>query len=225
MLKDKWQRFKKGLKDGGIDYLLYSLTSHFPEWLLRYYHVVFIRGEDIKLFTRPHKDYDIRFADESDAGNFEEVESTREKALHRLRRGDSCVIVLKDDRVVSISWAATGRLYNRYAGCIVDTGDDGFFLYGVYSVPEERLKGFFTSCFKKQFEYYAGQGRTVKYGVIEVLNKSSIKAHLRIGFKTVGETYYLAILGISICYYKTWPVKTRKFHIFFKRPPQNLEWV
>ncbi|MEW5925050.1 MAG: hypothetical protein AB1746_13780 [Candidatus Zixiibacteriota bacterium] len=224
-IKNKVRNLINGVKSGGIEYLLYSIGSHFPEWLFRYYHAYLIEADDLKLITRDYKDYEIRFATLDDIDNLKSVEIDREKARHRLERGDTCVIVLKDGRVVCISWAATGRLYNRYAGSIVNTGDDGLFLYGVYSIPEERMKGFFGSCFKMQIEFYAARNRTRKYGVVEILNMGSLKVHLRMGFKTTGETYYIAILGMSICYYKTWPNRNRKFHIFFQRPPDGLEWV
>jgi len=224
-LKQKLNKLKKGWKSGGFEYLLYSICSRFPEWLLRYYHAHLIQGDELKVITRKYKDYKVRPADVDDVDKLGSVEIDREKALNRFRRGDTCVIVLKDERVVSISWAATGRLYNRYAGSIVDTGDDGFFLYGVYSVPEERMKGFFASCFELQLAHYTSMNRTKKYGVVEILNSSSLKTHLRMGFKITGETYYIAVAGVSICYYKYWPHKTPKFHIFFRRPPQDLEWV
>jgi len=224
-IREKIENLKKGIKTGGFEYLLYSVCSHFPEWLLRYYHTHLIEGDDLKLITRNYKEYTVRFATEDDAGHLESVEIDREKALHRLERGDTGVIVLHNDRVVSISWAATGRLYNRYAGSILDTGHDGLFLYGVYSVPEERMKGFFGSCFKLQLEHYASLGRTKKYGVVEILNAASLKTHLRMGFKVTGETYYIVIAGISLCYYKSWPHKTGRLHLFFRRPPEGLEWV
>jgi hypothetical protein len=224
-IKEKLNRLKTGFKSGGFDYLLHSLTSYFPEWLLRYYHTFLFEGDELKLITRKHKDYIIRFATEADAGNLDSVDVDREKALHRLRRGDTCVIVMKDECVVSVSWAATGRLYNRFAGSIIDTGGDGVMLYAIYSRPEERLKGFFASCFKMQIEHYQKLKRNKKYGVVESLNTNSIKTHLRLGFEITGETFYIAIAGISVCYYKKWPYRTRKIHIFFRRPPENLEWV
>lgn len=225
LIKDKFKKLIEGIKTGGVEYLLYAVGSRFPEWLFRYYHAYLIEADDLKIITRDYKDYEVRFATLDDIDNLKSVDINREKACHRLERGDTCVIVVKDGQVVSISWAATGRLYNRYAGSVVDTGDDGLFLYGVYIIPEERMKGFFASCFKKQIEYYATQNRTKKYGVVEILNMASLKIHLRMGFKTTGETFYVALAGMSICYYKTWPKKTGKFHIFFRRPPNGLEWV
>lgn len=224
-IKNRLNNLKSGFKSGGIEYLLYSIGSHSPEWLFRYYHSYLIEGDELKLITRDYKAYEIRFATLDDAENLNSVEIDRDKARHRLKRGDTCVIALKEGRPVSISWAATGRLYNRYAGSILETGDDGLFLYGVYSIPEERMKGFFASCFKLQIEHYAAQSRVKKYGVVEILNTASLKTHLRMGFKITGETYYVALAGMSVCYYKTWPKKTGKFHIFFRRPPSGLEWV
>jgi len=224
-LVEKWRRLRKGISDGGLEYLVCSFASRFPEWLFRYYHTVLIRGDQIKLIVRRRQDYKIRLANADDAGDLEEVGIARRKALYRLDRGDTCAIVSKDKRVATISWAATGRLYNRYAGSIIDTGEDGLYLFGVYSVPDERMKGHLHSCYQLQFEHHAKQGRTLKYGVIDILNKGSLKAHRRMGFQIAGETYCVTLFGMSICYYKTWPHKTPKLHLFFRRPPQNLQWV
>ncbi len=227
VVAEKLSRLKKGYKKGGFEYLLYSITSRFPEWLFRYYHTFLFAGENPKIITRKNPGYTIRFANVQDAGRFADVESDREKALERLERGDSCVIAVRerDAKVVTISWAATGKLYNRFAGTILDTGKDGYYTYGIYSIPEERLKGLHSNCYKMQVEHYEKMGRVKKYGTIDCLNTNSIKIHQRMGDKKVGETYYLALLGISLCYYKKWPFSGPKVDVFFRRPPRKLKWV
>jgi hypothetical protein len=222
---EKLRRLKKGFNAGGFEYLLSSFASRFPEWLFKYYHTYLIEADHLHATNREHKGYSIRFATPEDAGNLESVGVDREKALHRFGRADKCAIVLKGDSVVACAWSTVGRIYVGMSGSIVDTGPDGVYLYGLYSVPEERLKGFHVSCLQKQGSYYESQGRRRKYGVIEALNTNSIVSHLRAGFRITGETYYLAIAGISFCYYRKWPQKTRKVHVFFRRPPQKLEWV
>ena len=224
-IRDKFRRFTEGIRKGGLEYLLSSLTSRFPEWLLKYYHTYLIEGDELRLPERRHNGYHIRFATLEDAGNLEDVGVDREKALHRLNRGDKCAIVLKDSRVVACCWSTVGRIYARIGGSIVDTGPDGFYLYALYSLPEERLKGFHISCYLKQIEYHKSQNRHQKYGVIEVLNTNSITSHLRMGFRISGETYYFAVAGMSLCFYKKWPQKTRKLDVFFRRPPRKLEWA
>jgi len=225
LLKEKSAKFRKGLKSGKLEYLLYAGTYRLPEWLLRYYHTYLIEAEKLNLITRSYKGYATRFATVEDVDKFEAIGVSKDKVQHRLNRGDTCAVVLKGEEIVGLGWAATGRLYNKYGGSIIDTGENGVILYSVYVIPEERLKGFFSLCFAKQVAHYRAQNRNKIYGIIEVLNTGSIKTHLRLGFEITGETYCFTLLGISLCYYKKWPFKTKKIRIFFRRPPENLEWI
>jgi len=224
-LANKSRRFFKGIKSKGFEYFLYFLNERFPEWMFRYYHTYLTRLEKPALRTRDNKGMNVRLATENDADLIEQMGISKEKTIHRLRRGDKCTIIHDKNRILSILWAATGKIYNRYAGSIVDTGGNGLLIYGVFSIAEMRKKGLYSLGLKHHLNYYRSQGRTVAFAVVEAINDVSRKAHHKLGYRIVGETIYCVFLGCSICYYRKWPNRSRKFHVFFKRPPKNLEWA
>lgn len=210
---------------GFIERVLHALSWRLPSWLFSYDHTYLINGRELKLKVRDYPHYEVR------RGVIEDVEIMKKAGIreelfrHRINRGDHCVLVLKDGRAVSWSWSATGRLFLMLGGIIVDTGEKGFFLYDVYTVPEERLKGFIMVCFERQLEHYHQKGCWDIYGTISAFNVHSLKTHFRMGFKTCGEAFSVTLAWVNICYYKSWPHATRKVHVFVKRPPEELECV
>lgn len=216
---------KEKLETYGLEYILGAISARMPEWLFSYYHTVLISTHHPKLVTRAYRDYIIRPAGMDDINNLLTVDISADKARERLERGDTCFIVEKAGQVVAISWGAKGRMWIRYGGQVVDTGEDGFFLYGVYILPEERMKGFIGPLFEMQFVHYGHDGRDFALGAVDIFNKPSLSLHRRMGFDLVGETYCITLMGVSCCYYKKWPGKSPKLHFFFKRPPENLPWV
>lgn len=210
---------------GFFEKVLHALSWRLPWWMFSYDHTYLIGGRELKLQVREYPQYEIRQATLDDVGAMTRAGIREALFRHRIKRGDHCILVLKDGRAVSWSWSATGRLFLMLGGIIVDTDRTGFFLYDVYTVPEERLKGFIMVCFEKQLEHYHSRGCWDIYGTISAFNVHSLKTHFRMGFKTRGEAYSVTMAGINICYYKFWPHKTRRVHIFVKRPPENLECV
>ena len=143
----------------------------------------------------------------------------------RLVRGDHCVLVLKGDRVVAWSWSTSGRLYVSSGGIRFDTGNDGFFLYDVYTAPEERLKGFILGCFKRQVEHYRARGGCHVMGTISPFNTESLRTHLRMGFRICGETIGFTVAGIRLCYYRSWLTRRRRIDLVVWRPGREYKSV
>jgi len=212
-------------KIGTIEKFLHALSWRLPTWMFNYDHTYLIGGRELKLKVRDYPQYEIRRATLDDVETMTKAGIRESLFLHRIKRGDHCILVLKDGRAVSWSWSATGRLFLMLGGIIMDTGPGGFFLYDVYTVPEERLKGFIMVCFEKQLEHHHSLDCWDIYGTISAFNVHSLKTHFRMGFKTCGEAFSMTLAGINFCYYRSWPHKTRKLHIFFKRPPENLKCV
>ncbi len=221
----KLAKAKNKIRTYGPEYLIGAISARMPEWLFSYYHTVLISARLPKLITRTYRDYILRPATADDAANLLTVDIDEEKARERLARGDTCFIVEKAGQIVAISWGAKGRMWVRYGGQIIDTSDDGFFLYGIYIIPSERMKGFIGPLFKMQFDHFGGDNRSLALGAVDIFNKPSIMLHRRMGFEIVGETYCITFFGLSCCFYRSWPVPFRRLHFFFKRPPDNLPWV
>jgi hypothetical protein len=210
---------------GFFERVLHAVSWRLPSWLFNYDHTYLMGGRDLKLKTRDYPHYEIRQAKLTDVEIMKKAGIRESLFRHRIGRGDHCVLVLKEGRPVAWSWSATGRLFMMLGGLIIDTGEKGFFLYDVYTVPEERLKGFIMICFEKQLEHHHERGCWDIYGTISAFNVHSLKTHFRMGFETCGEAYSLTLAGVNLCYYKSWPHETRKVHVFVKRPPEQMECV
>jgi hypothetical protein len=225
-LNAKFRNLKEGYKRAGLSYLIQAIMWRLPSWLLYYDHSLLFGADEPKIIARKHADYIVRQANLNDIDSIDKLDIyPKGKTAKRFKMGDFCHIVLKGEEVVSIIWAKLGKMFAIQAGAIIDTGDDGFFLDGMHTVTHERLKGLHMIVYKSLFDHMASLGRHHILGIIKAENTISILTHQRMNFKIVGETFYFVLLGVSICYYKKWPYKTRKIHIFFKRPPENLDWV
>jgi len=193
--------------------------------MFSYDHTYLMNGRELKLKVREYPHYEIRQAVIDDVETMKAAGIKEELFRQRIVRGDHCLIVLKEGRAVAWSWSATGRLFMLLSGLIVDTGKNGFFLYDVYTIPEERLKGFIMSLFEKQLEHYHNRDCWEIYGTISAFNPHSLKTHFRMGFETCGDAFSCTLVGINLCYYRSWPHKTRKVHVFVKRPPEDIECI
>lgn len=222
----KFRNLKEGYKKEGFLYVVHALMWRVPSWLFYYNHSLLCKTNKLKIISRNYSDYTVRPANLNDVDSIEKLDIyPKGKTARRLKEGDYCHIVLKGEEVVSIIWAKLGKMFSIQAGSIIDTGDDGFFVDGLHTVTHERLKGLHMIVFKSLFDQMTSLGGHRILGIIDAENAISIATHKRMDFEFVGETIYFTLLGLSVCYYQKWPFETNKIHIFFKRPPGNLDWV
>lgn len=207
---------------GWFEKLLRHLSWHTPEWLFRYNHGYLYTG-DCEIPARRHKDVEIRFLTYDDIPRLAEYGWTDESTRSRLDRGDKCVVVLRGERIVTVDWASTSTLFIRESGCVFDTGNNGYLLYALRTVPEERLKGYFLACHKMHRDHFVAAGRPYACGFIEVWNDESRRIHERLGYSRVGETIYAKIFGIGICYHRSWPYRIKRFRFSFFGPPKGMK--
>ncbi|MEW6411016.1 MAG: hypothetical protein AB1483_00925 [Candidatus Zixiibacteriota bacterium] len=225
-LKTKVRNFREGYRREGSWYVLHAIMWRVPSWLFYYNHSVLAEAVQPKLITRQYKNYTVEAADADDIDSIARLEGfRREKIVSRLEAGDTCYMVKKNGLVVATSWGRVGKLFSVDSGARIDTGDDAYFLYGLFTAPDERGKGLHVSCLKANYEHYVKAGRKRAIGIIHFGNVASIKTHQSMNFVVSGETCYLRLLGISVCYYKKWPHKRNKLEIMLKVPPAGFEWV
>jgi L-amino acid N-acyltransferase YncA len=216
--------FIKGVKSDGIEYLLDGVASRFPDWLLKYAHTHLTTARDLRLISREYDEYVVRAATPDDAAQIERAGVSREVALERFARGDTCVAVFKGDRLVSLCWAAVGELYDD-GGFWVDTGPDGFFLYGVYTEPEERLRGLFHATYRRVQAELRAAGRSRIFSSVAHHNRAAIRSHRRMGFELIGEVFLLTIAGINLNYFKSWPTDVPRWSVSVKPRLTKVKWV
>ncbi len=208
-----------------LNELVYSISWRLPSWIFYYYHTLLVKSDNPRLPTRKFKTYFLKPVTEEEIPLLVKYGIKEELIRNRLKSGDKCVIMGKDKKIQTIIWGASSKKYLRLSGAILDPGPDGAIIYAGYTTPDARMKGLFAVAFNEIYQSYIAEGRSVLYGAIDTYNKNSLKLHLRMNFKIVGETYFSRLFGIKICYYKSWPYPVRKLHIFIKEPPDGLEWI
>ena len=111
----KLKFIKSNLSSNGWERILDAISSRVPLWLFTYYHNHLIFAKELQLFVRKYSDYEIRRAVPDDASIMESAGVAKSLFLHRLKRGDTCVIVIKHRQIVGWSWGAIGRLFTILA--------------------------------------------------------------------------------------------------------------
>lgn len=216
---------RAGIAQFGWRYLTRLIIWRFPEWLLRYENAYLMSADSLQIGPHATEGITFRMAQSEDAENFGAVRISAITVRERLRLGDKCAIALRDGEIISMLWAATGKLYLHEAGTLIDTGDKAFYRYNSFTIPEERQKGLYSGCSRVLYDHYCASGRTQVYGAISVFNLPSQLASQKIGNKIVGESALFAILGLKILFFKYWPYETRRFKIFFGRPSSDARVI
>ena len=221
----RFRNFFRELFRLNVDYVLNAITWRSPQWLFYYYHTLLISTDNPRLLTRSNPTYFLRFVTGDDMPLLRKFALREQAVAEHLAAGDRCVIMGRDDEIMSIIWGSSDKRYFKLSGAVLDPGKDGVIIYGGFTTEEARFKGLFPTSFQRLYQSYVDEGRPRIYAAIHSTNTASMKLHLRMGFEIVGETYFLALFGLKICYYRKWPHATRRLHIFVKVPPDNLGWV
>jgi hypothetical protein len=219
---EKIRRLRDGFKNLGLEYLLLSLSWRLPRWLFNYDHGLLYAGADLLFTKRDRSDIVIRLATAEDADGLTPLGLPIEVVLERMNHGDTCVVAVQGDEIVSMEWAATGSIFIKSFGSILDTTERGFYVYNGFTLSRERGQGLFIACCVRLFEHYAAQIRGTAFGAISAFNTASIKVHERSGFHQVGETVRIILMGVSFLYTKKWPSSCPRLQIGFLRQPQGL---
>ena len=214
----------QGLRDFGFEHFLRVLSHLLPYWLFNYNHAIMYVADNLSPDVPPNPECKIRFAVEADAEAAIAVKMDRELFLKRIRRGDTCGVVTQRERIVCMMWASTHRIFSPLTGSILDPGSNGVYFYHLYTLPEERGKGLTRLCYRIQADHYRSLGRTIVYTGVETYNTASHSLVKKFGFWREGETIKFVFLGITVCWYRSWPHPKRRFHIFF-RMPTDIEWA
>ena len=208
-----------------IDYVIQAIAWRLPNWLFYYYHTYLISTVEPKLTVRTYTTYFKRLVTLDDLPLLTKLGIAESLVRERLAAGDRCVIMGQGEEIMSIIWGCAEKRYLRLSGSILDPGEDGIILYAGYTNEQARLRGLFPTSFNELYQSYLTEGRRRIYSAIHSLNTNSLALHQRMSFDIVGETYFWDLFGVKICYYKTWPHRTRKVHIFGKIPPDGLYWI
>jgi hypothetical protein len=207
-----------------MDYILNAISWRMPSWLFIYNKAQLLFTDSPKFLFRESDNQFARRATLEDIPLLEKIGIPGKLFKERMDHGDQCVILMKDNEILSIIWGSGGKRYLKFPGQILDPGEDGFIAYGAETVEKARLRGYIGLTYSLLYKYYLDNGRGKVFGSVHSLNVPSFRNHIKMNFNVVGETIHFSIIGIKFTYYRKWPHPTRKLHIFIKTPPYNLYW-
>jgi hypothetical protein len=217
------QVFKEIARFNG-DYVLNAISWRMPGWLFVYNRAYLMFTDSPKFLFRESDNQFARHATLDDIPLLEKMGISGKLVKERIDNGDQCVILVKDNEILSIIWGSSGKRYLKISGTIFDPGKDGFIAYGAETVEKARLRGYIGVTYNLLNNYYLGHRRGKIYGSVHSLNAPSYRNHIKMNFSVIGETFHVSIFGIKFTYYRKWPHPSRKLHIFIKTPPYNLFW-
>ncbi|MFH2055525.1 MAG: hypothetical protein ABIJ61_06175 [bacterium] len=224
-MREKLRNFQKELRIHGGQHFLRWLSWHTPGWLFHFDHTT--NWLSVGTVMKPPFDDNLlfRMATEADAEMMRQLSVSPEEFRRRLHLDDKCAIAMRNDEVRSMCWAAIGKLWIKTSGSVLDTGNEGLYVYNGYTLPDERGKGLLKGCYKVLFDYYYPQGRTKVHSAISAFNHVSQVVNRKVGAVSVGETVRVRLFGLNICYYKRWPYPIRRLQFFVRRPAADARGV
>ncbi len=219
----KIKKMTSGLKRYGIQHIAEVLSGKLPNWLFYFNHSYLGVLAKTEINEMVPEGYLVRRAGYDDIPAMVKLGKSESLLRRRLDRGDLAVIALKDGEIASICWANTGRLFIENAGAILDTGENGFYLYDAYTRPEYRAKRLHLAIHNFQKKYFYEKGIDTGYNCINVYNEISLNISRKKGFKPRGRSIHFKVFGLNFTYYPDWPHKTNKLDIFFKKPDEYFK--
>jgi hypothetical protein len=218
-------RIRSGFKARGFRYLLEAGMSRIPPSLFYFDRFLLMCAEGCEIPIRTYSGYETKMLEPGDLEKMTGFTFSAGKAKQELGEGSVCVVVDKEGKAVSWRWGASGSLYVQYCNTVVETGNNGYYSYGLETVPEERFRGHVNTCLKTMHDYYESLDRRLNYTLISVRNRPNVKMHDRCDFHTVGEIITVTILGMHLCYYLKWPFHNKHVTLNFRIPPKGTRLV
>lgn len=210
---------------GEFDKLLDIIAWSVPHSLFFYGHHVLLHTPDPQWKVIIPPEYNIRFATCDDIEGLTISGSSKYAIAERLAAGDRCLVAEKNGRILTLIWGATGPLYLWACGTTFDAGDDGCFYYCSHTADEARGLGLSGSLHRLIHEAYAREGRCQNWATVSINNTGWLGAITTKNYNVVGETYFVKLFFMRICYYKSWPFPAKKVNVFFKNPPEEYRPV
>jgi len=210
---------------GNYDYVFDALSWRLPRTLFTYCHALLYHKAHPDWARVEQETYFARLATERDAALLAQIGVREELVRARLARGDCCAIAGRDDELLAAVWGATGKRFQIVSGAPLDTGERGFLVYGAFTREDQRRRGLNRIVRGLLCQQYLAAGRPELFETVNRLNAGPRQLHATQGSTVIGETIYVIVLGLHLCYYVRWPVETKRLRVFLRCPPGDLPWV
>lgn len=225
-MSGKLKNFIGDLKTYGLDHIFRVISWRLPRWLFYYDRSIHHKLGQVPIADISRAGYEIRVAKLEDYPLMNPMAIGEDIFKMRLERGDTCVIAVRDNLVAAMAWGASGNLFIKNTGAVLDTGADGFYIYNAYTLVEDRRRGLYTALHDLLRQHYHANNKTNEFNSIDVYNQHSYQLHMKLGYKKIGITVYFCLFGINFCFYSDWLTgKKSRTDIFIRKSPEIYEYV
>ncbi|WP_031500856.1 GNAT family N-acetyltransferase [Bryobacter aggregatus] len=111
------------------------------------------------------------------------AEDPGEAREHAKEPGAACFVARAEGRIAARLWATDRDYRLSYLDRDLVLGQDGIYVFAVYTVPECRGAGIFGALLGTVMEHYRAQGRKRALSIIFRYNQASIRAFSKFGFR------------------------------------------
>ena len=127
--------------------------------------------------------------------------------------GHHCFVAKFDGRVVAYNWIAFAPVQEEEYRCT--PAPDQAICLNAYTAPEHRGKGLHYALLLSMLHFAKEAGKTTAYTVVSLLNETSWKTHVRMGWRLV----------FTICYFRpNFTPRRIPWVLRPGRPPIVLDW-
>jgi len=224
-VKEKIKKYWGLIRQRRYDFVLQAIAWSVPKWLFFYNHAVYLKSYNPEWQCKSIDGCEVRLATLDDAPLFEPIGMPRQTVTERLNAGERAAILLRDGELQAAVWGGTSRRFLKYSGTIFDPGPDGVYYYGAFTRPEARKRGYYTAVRKYLHETFVNEGRRLNWSAVSANYPRWVNAVLKFNFTKVGETFFVKLFFVRLCYYRKWLYPRKKIEISFKAPPKDIIWV
>jgi GNAT superfamily N-acetyltransferase len=128
-------------------------------------------------------------------------------------QGHHCFVAKFDGRVVAYNWIALSEVQEEEYRCT--PAPDQAICLNAYTAPDHRGKGLHYALLLSMLHFARDAGKTIAYTTVSLLNETSWKTHVRMGWRR----------AFTICYFRpNFTFRRMPWAIKPGRPPVALDW-
>jgi GNAT superfamily N-acetyltransferase len=128
-------------------------------------------------------------------------------------QGHHCFVAKHRGRIVAYNWVAFREVQEEEYRC--SPAPNEAICLNAYTAPEHRGKGLHSALLLSMLHFAKSEGKTVAYTAVSLLNETSWKTHVRMGWR----------LAFTISYFRpNFTIRRRPWVLKPGKPPVELDW-
>jgi hypothetical protein len=114
-------------------------------------------------------------------------------AAERARRGERCLVIRREGRIVSARWLATGTARIDVLGRDLGLAEDEVFVHAAYTSPAVRGLGLTTAAIGAYRRLLAAEGYRRVLAAVGPENRAALRSQRRAGYRRCGVVGYVRV--------------------------------